>query len=37
MYAISRSEEDPDTSELEGYMLDFFIALLDHDVGDNEY
>ncbi|KAH6628947.1 hypothetical protein F5144DRAFT_594835 [Chaetomium tenue] len=36
-YTITRSEEDPDTGELEGYVLDFFIALLDHDVGDNEY
>ncbi|KAK4096687.1 hypothetical protein N658DRAFT_388597, partial [Parathielavia hyrcaniae] len=26
-----------DTSELEGHVLDFFIELLDHDIGDNEY
>ena len=37
VYAITRSKEEPDTGELEGHILDFFIALLDHNVGDNEY
>ncbi|KAL2015345.1 hypothetical protein VTK56DRAFT_5777 [Thermocarpiscus australiensis] len=33
----SRSAGEDDTRELEGHVLDFFIALLDHDIGDNEY
>ncbi|KAK4117986.1 hypothetical protein N657DRAFT_638369, partial [Parathielavia appendiculata] len=32
-----RDEDEDDTSELEGHVLDFFIALLDHDIGDNEF
>ncbi|KAJ1670459.1 hypothetical protein EV182_008199, partial [Spiromyces aspiralis] len=31
------ANEEDDTSELEGHVLDFFIALLDHDISDNEF
>ncbi|KAJ1672593.1 hypothetical protein EV182_006878, partial [Spiromyces aspiralis] len=31
------ANEEDDTSELEGHILDFFIALLDHDIGNNEF
>ncbi|KAJ1670776.1 hypothetical protein EV182_008001, partial [Spiromyces aspiralis] len=33
----SRNADEDDTSELEGHVLDFFIALLDHNIGDNEF
>ena len=33
----SSSADRDDTGELEGRVLDFFIALLDHDIGDNEF
>ncbi len=32
-----RSAHKDDIDELEARVLDFFIALLDHDIGDNEY
>ncbi|KAJ1674268.1 hypothetical protein EV182_003631 [Spiromyces aspiralis] len=35
--ACQIANEEDDKSELEGHILDFFIALLDHDIGDNEF
>ena len=33
----SNNSGNDDTSELEGHVLDFLLALLDHDIGDNEF
>ncbi|KAJ1679990.1 hypothetical protein EV182_000911 [Spiromyces aspiralis] len=35
--ACQIADEEDDTSKLEGHILDFFIALLDHDISDNEF